>query len=309
MRNTRAITTGVVMLAMLAALAGCTSAVSPTAPAAPTQPPASAPTASSLSAPLDGLMFIRDGALYRVANGAAGEILSDGHRKIALATTKGSADVLVSEAKDSGVDVVWVRGRGANLPTTLLRHIPNVSDFVGARIDSLGSRLYVALSGDPSARMIWSPLGQPSVTNTMTLGFSFSGEFDLDYWGRGIVYTSVSQNPARLLLARGATAVQLTSKTASAFTPAVSNDGESVCFTGAAKAADKIAVWVLDRRTNAVRQLAATRGLQPANPVFSADGQWIAFRAGTDGQLRVVRVDGSGLTKLSYLADDVPLAW
>ena len=260
-------------------------------------------TADSLSPSLDGLAFVRDGKLYRVSGTTAIEIVRDGRRKLGVVSADRSNALLLTEEHGDGADVVFVHGTGTRSAKTLL-NVADANALLGVHYDFLDGRLYRAVEGDPSARLMTSPLDRPSDVTTLALEDAFSGEFDIDALGGTVVYTSAAQNPARLLASRGSHTRVLTSRLVAVFAPAVSPDGLSVCFTG-----DAIAVWVLDLSGKSLRRLAPTAGLVPTHPVFSGDGLWIAFRSGSDGELHAIRADGTGARTLPFVADDAALAW
>jgi hypothetical protein len=307
MRVARSLALGGALALAALALTGCAPAKSAAPGPANQLPGAVQPLApDSLSGSLDGLSFLLDGKLYRVSGGAASEITRDGRRKLGVVSVDGSNGLLVTEQAGAGADVMYVRGAGSALR---LMHVDAASTLLGVQLDAVRKRLYRAMEGDPSARLAVARLAHPSKVATISLGTSFSGEFDVCARDRGIAYTSATQKPTRLYYLRAGSVAVLTSKLAAAFTPAVSENGALVCVTGTRHAGGEIALWVLDRQTKKLRKLGSTQGLVPTHPVFSADGSWIAFRGGQDGALHAVRTDGSGLQTLPLIADDAPMAW
>jgi hypothetical protein len=307
MKTTRTAVIGLALLAM-ALSSGC-------APAR--RVPASAPTGSSaeqtrtadsLSASLDGLSFVSDGKLFRVSGGAATEIARDGQRKSGVVSVHGDNSLLVTEETGDGAGVVLVRGVGTNSIKTVLR-VKSASTLGDVRLNAATGRLYRALDGDPAPRLVVSTTEQGSEEATVALEGSFSGEFDIDELGLGVIYTSATQNPAALRSGGGPKSTVLTAKLATAFSPAVSGSGDRICLTGTKTAGEPIAVWVFDRGNDSLQRLDATSGLSPTHPVFSGDGSWIAFRSGKDGALHAVRTDGTGERKLPFTADDTTIAW
>lgn len=65
-------------------------------------------------------------------------------------------------------------------------------------------------------------------------------------------------------------------------------------------------LWVLDGADGRLRELATPRGATPVDPVFSADGRWLAYLAqrtdptanGTYGRLWIARSDGTGARRV-----------
>jgi len=307
MRIARTLVAGVAVLAALVP-SGCAPAQR--APATTPSGPSAEQTRSpdSLSASLDGLTFVRDGKLFRVSGGTASEIVRDDHRKLGVVSVHGGNGLLVTEESGEAASVVWVRGPGSGSSRTLLR-VESASSLAAVRMDAVGGRLYWALDGDPSPRLMVSAAKLGARETTVALDGSFSGEFDIDELGKGVVYTSAGQNPAALRSAGGSKSTVLTTKLATAFSPTVSENGERICLTGTKVPGEPIAVWVFDRGTDSIERLEASVGLDPSHPVFSGDGSWIAFRSGTDGALHVVRTNGTDERALTFVADDATIAW
>ena len=306
----RRFTCAIALLGTVSMASGCASmqSRSPRSPRA-TEPAAEQRgKADSLPTSLDGLAFVRDGKLYLVTGMTVSEIVRDGRIKLA-AVSGGPGALLVTEEQAAGAGVVLVDGARMEPGRTLLR-VAEASTLLAVRFGRLGGQLYRAIQGDPGARLLKSPIAAPSTVKPVSLPGGFSGEFDVDASSGGIVYTSATQGPARLLAVGGPSrARELTSALATIFAPAISAKGDAVCFTGQKRSGDQIALWVLAASGGPARRLASTAGLVPTHPVFSEDGQWIAYRGGDDGLLRVVRVDGTQLQTTPFSADDAPFAW
>jgi hypothetical protein len=303
MRTAKSVVTGLALLAVMLS-SGCV----PARREPLSTKPGSTRSADSLPASLDGLAFVSDGKLFRVSGGVATEIARDGHRKSGVVSVHDDNGLLVTEETGDGASVVLVHGAGTESIKTLLR-VKSASTLGDVRMNAATSKLYRALDGDPSPRLVVSTTGPGSKATTVALEGSFSGEFDIDELGMGVIYTSATQAPASLRSAGGPKAAVLSEKLATAFTPTVSDSGERICLTGAKREGEPIAVWVFDRGSDVLERLDATSGLSPAHPVFSGDGSWIAFRSGKDGALYAVRTDGTGQRKLPFTADDAAIAW
>ena len=308
MSNARTIVSGLSLLALLLAPSGCAPALRVPTSAPPGPSAEQTRPADSLPASLDGLTFVRGARLYRVSGGVVTEIARDGRRKLGVVSVHGDDGLLVTEEAGDGASVVLVHGTGTEVMKTLLR-VRSASTLAGVGMNAASGMLYRALDGEPSARLVVSSTRPGSKETTVVLAGSFSGEFDIDELGLGVVYTTAVQNPTSLRSAGGPKATVLTSKLATAFSPNVSDSGERICLTGARAAGEQIAVWVFDRGSDELRRLGSTAPLLPAHPVFSRDGSWIAFRSGKDGALHVVRADGSGARALAFTADDTTIAW
>jgi len=304
MKIARTVLLGLALAALVIA-GGCAPAGRVSAPAASASSGASS---DSLPASLDGLAFVADGTLYRVSGGKAAEVARDGHTKLGVVTVRGDNGLLVTEASGDGARVVLVRGGGTQSMDELLR-VNSASALLGVRLDTAKGRLYRAVDGDPSPRLVASGIAKGSAEVTVALEGSFSGEFDIDELGLGLVYTSATQSPATLRSGGGPKAAVLTTKLATAFAPCVSANGNKVCLIATKTAGEPVAVWVFDRGPETLRRLDSTAKLAPSHPVFSGDGSWIAFRSDNDGKLHVVRADGTGGYALPFAADDATIAW
>ena len=111
------------------------------------------------------------------------------------------------------------------------------------------------------------------------------------------------------MLRSGSTERPLAAGLATAFTPSFSRDGERVCLTGSERAGAPISVYVVDVESGDARVIAGTEGLSPTSPVFSPDGESVAFRSATDGAVWIVSVAGGEPDKLALTADEAPISW
>jgi hypothetical protein len=309
MGNTRRVAIAVALLACTCAIAGCS--LKAALPGAPGGAASSESTGSAGPPPtsVDGLTFVSKGALWEVASGNAEEILKDGRSKLAVSPLTHGSGLVVTEASGDGADVMELGDDDGKQSTQSLAHVASASQLAGVRVDASAGTYYLALDGDPAARLVVARAGDSAAPKPHALGRPFGGEFDLDSSGGGVVYTSVGQNPARLWVTNSGGTHALTPPMATVFSPAVSPKNGDVCFTGTSRTGDKPGLWVLDRAKKSVKRIAAAAGLAAQFPVFSASGKWIAFRSGTDGRLRIVRADGSGMYALPFSADEAPLAW
>ena len=82
--------------------------------------------------------------------------------------------------------------------------------------------------------------------------------------------------------------------------PKIAPDGTRVVYIGRAGGADN-SVLLVDTRTHAL-SLVTDKARDPALPVWSPDGQRIAFRAAVDGrtEIFVVNADGTGLQQVTH---------
>lgn len=179
-----------------------------------------------------------------------------------------------------------------------------------ARATGASASVYYSVHGYPSARLFAADARDlASRPASIGLGDDFSGEFDVSSGGV-VVYTGTHQNPASVFLRARSRSRPIVEGFATAFTPALSPDAEQIAFTGTAREGDAIALWVVDAAGTRPRLVTGSVGLVPTWPVFSGDGERIAFRSAADGTIWVASGDGTaGPTPTGVACDDAPLGW
>lgn len=135
--------------------------------------------------------------------------------------------------------------------------------------------------------------GQQEVLETAEGTSTFSPRFSPD--GRGIVYSlALNGNTDIYYMDLQTRARERLTMDASAETsPSISPDGRKVAFESDRTSGQQI--YVLDRSTGSVRRISIQDRARYATPVWSPDGQWIAFTRIKDGEfaIGVMRPDGS----------------
>lgn len=135
--------------------------------------------------------------------------------------------------------------------------------------------------------------GQQEVLETAEGTSTFSPRFSPD--GRGIVYSlALNGNTDIYYMDLQTRARERLTMDASAETsPSISPDGTKVAFESDRTSGQQI--YVLDRPTGRVRRISVQDRARYATPVWSPDGQWIAFTRIKDGEfaIGVMRPDGS----------------
>ncbi len=245
---------------------------------------------------------------WSVREGEEHEIAANGAEKLEVAYSADGEDLLVTEAQGTR-RVVRMVAADAVAPGAVVLESGDGSNLGPVRAVTARGRLYRAVFGDPVNRLVVSGLAPGSKSSNVALRGTFSGEFDVDATGASIVYTGTGQNPATVMLRSGSTERPLVAGLATAFTPSFSRDGERICLTGSERAGGDISVYIVDVESGEARVLGGTEGLNPTSPVFSPDGESVAFRSATDGVVWIVSVAGGEPDKLALTADEAPISW
>ena len=135
--------------------------------------------------------------------------------------------------------------------------------------------------------------GQQEVLETAEGTSTFSPRFSPD--GRGIVYSlALNGNTDIYYMDLQTRARERLTMDASAETsPSISPDGRKVAFESDRTSGQQI--YVLDRQTGKVKRISIQDRARYATPVWSPDGQWIAFTRIKDGEfaIGIMRPDGT----------------
>ena len=135
--------------------------------------------------------------------------------------------------------------------------------------------------------------GQQEVLETAEGTSTFSPRFSPD--GRGIVYSlALNGNTDIYYMDLQTRARERLTMDASAETsPSISPDGRKIAFESDRTSGQQI--YVLDRPSGQIRRISIQDRARYATPVWSPDGQWIAFTRIKDGEfaIGVMRPDGS----------------
>ena len=287
-------------LAVAGLLVGCSSGTAASKPQ-----PQSEATATQVPAAAEGISFVQDGSLRVVRNGRAEAVpAADKVQAVGRGSDAGGIVVMGASGSSNG-QIGWYQPSAAKiLPlwrTEERGNLGSVRYLKGA--DSVWFSVY----GDPKAllKSAAPPSGSPVIRK---LDSGFSGEFDVDAKGEGIVFVGASQLPSTITLRDAEGESLLPVKLGLIFSPDFSADGTKLCFVGGQKASD-LSIWVYDIQSGESAQLTRTRDLGPTVPVFSADGTKVAFRSSKDGSLWITDVSDGQPVKLPFTADEGPIGW
>jgi hypothetical protein len=143
----------------------------------------------------------------------------------------------------------------------------------------------------------------------VALGHPFDGDFAVSPDGSALVYTGFADGAEAVTLRAGDVEKVLPTGLATAYHPAFSPDGRTVCLVGSAKVTDDTGLWLVDLADGDCRQIETTQGHTPTYPAFSPDGTRIAFRDWMLGDVWTVSVESGELTRYALITEAAPLAW
>ena len=209
------------------------------------------------------------------------------------------------KATRNGDAVVFESPIGAAKPVELLRTqaLPLMNRL---RYDEANDRVWIAKSTGGYTTL---QTAQPHTAGFDRILDGIDGDFAVSPDGSTIVYIGPSQIPAKIILRTPAAETDLDLGLAAAHSPVYSPDGSKICLVGSRDVNGDTALWLLDADGGNCTEIAATRGLTPTYPVFSPDGQRIAFRNWTLGDIWTIDVHGGELTRYALNAADAPFAW
>lgn len=265
------------------------------------------PVGSTLTKEADGISYVDAGKLMVLRGGQVEQVTTPGMvQAVGIGIGVDAGGLVVREAPAAkSARLSWYSS-----VTDKLNELP-----ASGAIGSLGSVRYLSnldsiwfsVYGDPDT-LLKSATPPDAEAMTRALDSRFNGEFDVDSRGETIAYVGTSQNPSTLMLRDGEGESAVPTKLALIFSPEFSVDDTLLCFVGGQSGED-LSIWVFDRGQGELRELSKTRGLKPTAPVFSAEGEKVAFRSAEDGSLWIVDVASGKPQKLPVVADEGPIGW
>jgi hypothetical protein len=176
--------------------------------------------------------------------------------------------------------------------------------------DESNNRIWLARQANGLGDVnLWTAQPHASELVPVPLADSFGGDFAVSPDGSTIVYVGTWQVPAKVIMRTPDSETDLALGLATAYSPVFSPEGDKVCLVGSQALDGETAIWIFDADGGNCREIASTRGLAPTFPVFSPDGQRIAFRSWKLGDIWTVVVDRGELTRYAINAADAPIAW
>jgi hypothetical protein len=284
--------------------------------------------AQPVDARLDGLAFVGgESHIYRVTSGSTSEIegaTSSSGTGVSYSLGRGWLVYSPVEPRIP-VDIDAASTSEGGETRRLLTH-ESSNAIVGARYDETSDQLWFALyEGDTYS--LWTTKSQTSdpvdtllmegktsadpdkMPASVPLAHDCRGDFAVSPDGSTIVYLGLWETPVKAFIRTQGSETQLPLGLATAYSPVFSPDAGKICFVGSEEAVGETSLWIYDRQTEKCTKLAATEGLVPTYPVFSPDGQRIAFRNWELGDLWTVDLDGGNLTRYALAVGQAPIAW
>lgn len=254
-------------------------------------------------AALEGLTFVRGGAIWTISNGEPIRIIdSEGARSL--------------RGNRSGDSVTWIEPDGTRaIVMTALS-----SDWRPERLweSDLGSLLTEAAHDDITDTVWFSVSGEPTTTigavelltrqapRAVLLPVDVAPFLAVDPAGGALFLVSAAQEPTTLYRP-GPPPIPLV-EAARLFSPQVSPDGRTIVATGSLRPEDTIGLLLVDVEQGSTKSLPAGRGV-PTDPVWARAGDVIAFRDAATQTIWTVGVNDSAAQDTGVRADEGGLAW
>jgi len=296
----------VVSLLLAAVLATNAACSSENAESGRREPGSSASTGSATTdtdryAELEGLVFVRDGAIWAVEEGTAIQVIESTAPWSLRESRSGDAITFVTLEETSARVYTAVRGdwRAEVMWET-----------------DLGSQLVEAVHDDVTDVLWYSASGEQTTTvgvrertdrdSTLLLPVEIAPHFSVRHQDGTLFAAGAAQEPAVLYEVAG-TARELFSA-ATLFYPRLSPDEASVLVTGSEQAGAVFHLWRIQIGDGSVTDLDTGPGV-PTEPEWSRDGRTIAFRDTTTGTIWIVPAAGGSALDTGLRADEGGLAW
>lgn len=304
-RRTRLLLTALLLGVVPVILAGCSftrvgrpepgngSLVKPGADSAPDEP----------YPMLEGLVFIRDGAIWAVEDGMARQVIesetpwslrdSRSGEAITYASMSGlNARVHTAVKGDWRAEPIWETDIGSML--------------VEVVHDDIADVLWFSASGEHTTTIGVRDRARGDREGTVPLPVEVGPHFSVRYEDGALFAAGAAQEPTVLYKIEGV-AHELF-EAASLFSPRISPDGASVLVTGSARSGGRFHLWMVDTANGSAIELDVGPGV-PTDPEWSPDGKHIAFRDAGTGTVWIVSAGGGLATDTGLQAHEGGLAW
>ena len=250
---------------------------------------------------LEGLVFVRQGAIWTVEAGIARQVI-ESDAPWSLRDTRSGDAITYAALADTGARIYTaVKGdwRAEPIWETDLGSL-----LVEVTYDDIADALWFSASGEQTTTIgVRDSAGRES---TVPLPVEIAPSFSVGYEDGTLYATGDTQEPA-VLYEVSATAREVFSA-ATLFYPRLSPDGASVLATGSERGAVEFHLWMVEIGAGAVTDLEVGPGV-PTDPVWSHDGRRIAFRDTTTGTVWAVPAGDGSATDTGLEADEGGLAW
>ena len=210
--------------------------------------------------------------------------------------------------ESTGKDALLSLPLTGGAPQELLRYdsLPGLNNV---HYDQTTDSVWLSTTQDASHATLWTAHPHTAQLTPVPLQNDFSGDFAVSPDGSTIFYVGARQNQAEASLRTPDADEKLSLGLATTYMPVFSPDGSKVCLVGSAKLDDSTSLWLFDVATGSCTKIASTEGLTPTYPVFSPDGQRIAFRDWALGDIWTVNPGNHELRRYSLNAGEAPIAW
>lgn len=252
---------------------------------------------------LEGLVFIRDGAIWTVEEATAEQVIESDTPWSLRDSRSGDAITYASMAGPNALVYTAVKGDWRAEP---IWETPIGSMLVEVIHDDITDRLWFSASGEGTATIGIRDLAAEDPESAVRLPVEVAPHFSVRHEDGAVFATGAAQEPAVLYRVEG-TASDLFSA-ATLFSPRLSPDGTSVLVTGSARTGGNFHLWMVDTANGSATELSIGPGV-PVDPVWSRDGTRIAFRDVSTGTVWIVSAGDGSATDTGLEAHEGGLAW
>jgi hypothetical protein len=250
---------------------------------------------------LEGLVFLRGGAIWAVEEGTARQVIEsdapwslrnsrsgDAVTYASLAGTK--AHIYTAAKGDWRAESMWETDLGSLLVEAVHDDVADVLWFSasGEQTTTIGAR---EGTGRESAAL---------------LPVEVAPHFSVRYEDGALFAAGAAQQPA--ILYEIGTAAREVFRASTLFYPRLSPDGASVLVTGSAEQRGRFHLWMVEIADGSFTDLEFGPGV-PTDPVWSRDGRCVAFRNATTGTVWIVPAGAGAAEDTGLQADEGGLAW
>lgn len=252
---------------------------------------------------LEGVSFVREGSVWFVKNGVARTVVPDaapwslrtsrsGDAVTWISLAGGDARVMGAMKGDWRPEAIWETGYGSLLTEAV--H------------DDVADTLWFMASGELTATLGVVERARGDAEKLLVLPVDVGPSFSVGYEEGSLFFASAVQQPATLLGIGDEVSVLL--EAARLFTPRCSPDGARIAVTGSPDAAGDIRLWVVDTSGEPTVEIEGGPGA-PTDPVWSPDGERVAFRDAETGTVWVTSPGGTTATDTGLRVEEGGLAW
>lgn len=302
-RRARLATAALLVMAVMAGISSCTRESTESGPdGTGSTAPNGATTAGGERYPeLEGLVFVRDGAIWAIEEGSAARVIestapwslrdSRSGNAVTFVSMKGTvARVHTAARGDWRAESMWETDLGSLL--------------VEAVHDDVADVLWYSVSGEQTTTV--GARDGTGVESEVPLPVEVAPYFSVRYADGTLFATGAAQEPAILYEVAGA-ARELFSA-ATLFYPRLSPDGATILVTGSESGGGRFHLWRIEIGDGSVTDLGIGPGA-PTDPDWSSDGRRIVFRDTATGTVWLVPAEGGPATDTGLRADEGGLAW